>query len=104
MIVSITKLELKSYSKIVAFFGFNRKIIKELQASNCKQFKLSPNWNLGTWYTMTLWGNEADLLAFYRGGTHAIAMQEAANFSTNIKAIRVESDQLIHWKIAKKLF
>lgn len=53
---------------------------------------------------MTLWGNEADLLAFYRSGTHAKAMQEAANFSSNIKAIRVEGNQLIHWKIAKKLF
>jgi hypothetical protein len=104
MIVSITKLELKSYSKIFAFFGLNQKIIKELQGSNCKQFKLSPNWNLGTWYTMTLWGNEADLLAFYRGGTHAKAMQEAANFSTNIKAIRVEGTELINWKKAKKLF
>lgn len=104
MIVSITKLELKSYAKIFAFFVFNQKIIKELQGSNCKQFKLSPNWNLGTWYTMTLWENETDLFTFYRGGTHAKAMQEAANFSTNIKAIRVEGTELINWKKAKKLF
>jgi hypothetical protein len=104
MIVSITKLELKSYTKIVSFFGFNRKIIKELQASNCKQFKLSPNWNLGTWYTMTLWETEADLFAFYRSGTHAKAMQEAAKFSTNLKAIRIEGDEILKWKIAKKLF
>jgi hypothetical protein len=104
MIVSITKLELKSYAKIFAFFGFNQKIIKELQGSNCKQFKLSPNWNLGTWYTMTLWENETDLFTFYRGGTHAKAMLEATNFSTNIKAIRIEGDELVKWRKAKKLF
>lgn len=104
MIVSITKLELSSYLKIKAFFGFNRKIIAELQSSKCKAFKVSPNWSFRTWYTMTLWENETDLFTFYRGGTHAKAMQEAANFSTNIKAIRVEGTELINWKKAKKLF
>lgn len=104
MIVSITKLELSSYSKIIAFFGFNRKIIKELEASNCKQFKVSPNWSFRTWYTMTLWESEADLFAFYRNGTHAKAMQEAANFSTNLKAIRIEGTELLNWRMAKKLF
>jgi hypothetical protein len=103
MIVSITKLELKSYAKIVAFFGFNQKIIKELQGSNCKAFKVSPNWSFRTWYTMTLWESEADLLAFYRGGTHAEAMRQAANFSTNLKAFRTEGKHLISWNEAKQL-
>jgi hypothetical protein len=104
MIVSITKLELSSYLKIKAFFGFNRKIIAELQSSKCKAFKVSPNWSFRTWYTMTLWENEADLFAFYRSGTHAKAMQEAANFSTNLKAIRIEGTELINWRKAKKQF
>lgn len=52
---------------------------------------------------MTLWETEADLLAFYRNGTHAKAMQEAANFSTNLKAIRIEGTELLNWRKAKKL-
>lgn len=102
MIVSITRLELVSYSKIKSFFGFNRKIINELQASKCIQFKVTPNWNLRTWYTMTLWECEDDLLEFYRNGTHAQAMREAANFSKNLKATRIEGKTLIPWKDAKK--
>lgn len=103
MIVSLTQLELKSYVKLFAFFGFNRKIIAELQASKCKEFKITPNWSLGTWYTMTLWENEDDLFAFYRNGTHAEAMRQAANFSTNLKAFRMEGKHLISWNEAKQL-
>lgn len=102
MIVSITRLELVSYSKIKSFFGFNRKIINELQASKCLQFKVKPNWNLRTWYTMTLWECEEDLFEFYRKGTHAHVMREAANFSKNLKATRIEGKTLIPWKDAKK--
>ena len=87
-----------------AFFGFNQRILAELKTSNCKAFKVTPNWNLGTWYTMTVWESEADLFAFYRSGTHAKAMQEAANFSTNLKAIRIEGTELLKWRKAKKLF
>ena len=61
MIVSITKIELISYSKLIAFFKFNGQIIKELQQSNCKKHKVTGSWKLKVWYTMTLWENENDI-------------------------------------------
>ncbi len=104
MLLSITKIELKSRSKLIAFFKFNRKIIEDLKKSKCKQFKMSGSLNLKEWYTMTLWENETDLINFYRAGTHLEAMKVSKTFSTKIKSHRIAREVLIKWKEAKKLF
>ena len=104
MIVSITKIELKSYSKLIAFFKFNGNIINELKQSKVKKYKISGSWNLRDWYTMTLWDNENDLNHFYRNGTHLAAMKQSKNFSSKIQSNRIQKEDLIGWKEAKKLF
>jgi len=104
MIVSITKIELISYSKLIAFLKFNRQIIKELEQSNCKIFKLTGNWNLRVWYTMTLWDNENELNDFYRNGIHLEAMKNSKTFSSKIQSHRIQNDDLISWDESKKLF
>lgn len=104
MIVSITKIELLSYSKLLAFFKFNGQIIKDLQQTNCKKYKVTGNWNLKTWYTMTLWENENDINDFYRNGTHLEAMKQSKTFSSKIELKRKSHDQLMNWKEAKKVF
>jgi len=45
MIVSITKIELNSYSKLSAFFKFNGQIISDLKHSTCKKYKITGSWN-----------------------------------------------------------
>ena len=104
MIVSITKIELISYSKLIAFFDFNRQIINELKQSKCKKFKLTGSWNLKHWYTMTLWVNENDIDDFYSNGTHLKAMKQSKTFSSRIQSRRIDMDELISWGKAKKLF
>jgi hypothetical protein len=104
MIVSITKIELISYLKLVAFFKFNGQIIKELQLSNCKKHKVTGSWNLKVWYTITLWENENDLNVFYRNGTHLEAMKQSKKFSSKIQSHRKQNEDLMSWKEAKKLF
>lgn len=104
MIVSITKIELNSYSKIIAFFKFNSQIIAELKPSNCKKHKVTGSWNLKVWYTMTLWENENDINDFYRKDTHQEAMKQSSKFSSKIKSHRIQKEDLINWKEAKKLF
>jgi hypothetical protein len=104
MIVSITKIELLSYSKLLAFFKFNGQIIKDLQQTNCKKYKVTGNWNLKTWYTMTLWENENDINDFYRNGTHLEAMKQSKTFSSKIESKRKSHYQLMNWKEAKKVF
>lgn len=104
MIVSVTKIELISYSKLIAFFKFNGQIIKELQQSNCKNHKLTSSWNLKVWYTMTLWENEQDINEFYRKDTHLEAMKQSKNFSSKIQSHRIQKEDLMSWKEAKKVF
>jgi len=104
MIISITKIELKSYSTFIAFFKFNAQIINELKQSNCKKYKITANWNLKHWYTMTLWLSEEEINAFYRNGTHLEAMKKSRLFSSNIQSKRINREELISWKEAKKLF
>ena len=104
MIVSITKIELISYSKFIAFFKFNRQIINDLKQSKSKKHKTTGNWNLKDWYTMTLWENENDINDFYRNGTHLEAMKQSKTFSSKIRSKRIHDEDLISWKIAKKLF
>nr|WP_315165063.1 hypothetical protein [uncultured Flavobacterium sp.] len=104
MIVSITKIELNSYSKIIAFFKFNSQIIAELEHSNCKKHKVTGNWNLKVWYTMTLWENENHINDFYRNDTHQEAMKQSSKFSSKIESLRIQNEDLIPWKEAKKLF
>lgn len=104
MIVSITKLELISYSKLLAFFKFNGQIISELQKSKCLKHKITGNWNLKSWYTMTLWENENDINDFYRNGIHLEAMKQSKTFSKKIQSKRINNDSLVSWFEAKKLF
>lgn len=104
MIVSITKIELNSYSNLIAFFKFNGQIINELKASNCKKYKVTGSWNLKVWYTMTLWNTEDELNDFYRHGTHLEAMKQSRKFSSKIESHRIEHDDLMPWKELKKIF
>jgi len=104
MIVSITKIELISLFKLIAFSNFNRQIISELKQSKCKKYKLTGSWNLKDWYTMTLWVNKNDINDFYSNGTHLKAMKQSKTFSSRIQSKRIHKDELISWKKAKKLF
>ena len=104
MILSITKIELNSYSKLIEFFKFNGQIIDELKESECKSYKLTGNWNLKVWYTMTLWKNEKEIDTFYRSGKHLEAMKQSKKFSSKIQFKRINEVELISWKKGKKLF
>jgi hypothetical protein len=104
MIVSVTRIELISYSKLIAFFKFNGQIIKELQKTPCKKYQVTGSWNLKVWYTMTLWENEEDINDFYRNGTHLEAMKQSKRFSSKIQSHRIQKEDVMDWKEAKKLF
>lgn len=104
MIVSITKIELSSYSKLFAFFKFNGKIIAELKQSRCIKHKITGNLNLKVWYTMTFWENENDLNNFYRNSAHLDAMKQSKTFSSKIQSTRIPNKDLINWKKAKQMF
>ncbi len=103
MIVSITKIELKSYSKLFAYLKFNSQIFEGLKHSKCKKYKMTGNWNLKVWYTMTLWNDENEINDFYRNGKHLEAMKQSKIFSSEIKTKRIHKGNLIGWQEAKKI-
>lgn len=104
MIVSITKIELNSYSKLIPFFKFNGQIIAELKRSTCVAHKVTGSLNAKVWYTMTLWNTEQELNDFYRNGKHLEAMKQSKKFSSRIQSLRIQKDKLMGWAEAKKLF
>lgn len=103
MVISITKITLHNYRRFFSFFRFNGQIIKELQKSPCKDYKITGSWNLKTWFTMTLWEDNAAIDAFYKSGTHLEAMQKAHLFSSKISSKRTTGNELIPWKEGKKI-
>jgi heme-degrading monooxygenase HmoA len=52
---------------------------------------------------MTLWENENDITDFYRKDTHLEAMKQSKSFSSKIHSIRIQKEDLMSWKDAKKL-
>jgi hypothetical protein len=104
MILSITKIELISYSKLLAFFKFNGQIIEDLKQSKCKNYKVRGSWNLKIWYTMTLWENENEIYEFYLNGVHLEAMKQSKSFSSKIQSKRIEQSDLISWRDAINIF
>jgi hypothetical protein len=100
MPVSITKIELNSYTKLFAFLRLNSQIFEQLKKSKCIKYKAIPNWNLKNWYTMSIWNDENDINEFYRNGTHLEAMKQAKFFSSKLKSKRINGLEFPNWKKA----
>lgn len=77
------------------------KIIKQLKATSCKDFKKKGVWTKH--YTMTLWNNEAELKTFAKSGAHLEAMKISNKIAKEIRTITIDADSLPHWKDAENL-
>lgn len=101
MKATITSIELKGPFKFFALSARALKIIRQLKATNCKDFKKRGIWT--THYTMTLWNNESELKEFARSGAHLDAMKKSKEIAKEIRTITIETDTLPSWDEAKKL-
>ena len=101
MKITITSIELKGPLKFFALSSQALKIIKQLKASNCKEFKKRGMWTKH--YTMTLWNNENDINEFAQSGAHLEAMKISKLIAREIRTITIEADSLPSWTEAKKL-
>jgi hypothetical protein len=101
MKVTITYLELKGALTFFALSASAFKIIKQLKATNCKDFKKQGIWTKH--YTMTLWENENDLKDFARSGAHLEAMKQSKIIAKEIRTITIDGDKLPSWHEAKAL-
>lgn len=83
MIISITSIKLKGP---FAFFPFSMRamrVVQQVQATSCKEFKKRGIWT--THYTMTLWANEQDMSDFVRSKAHLEAMKASSRFAREIR-------------------
>lgn len=101
MKATITSIELKGAFSFFALSSSALKIIKQLKATNCREFKKRGIWTKH--YTMTLWNNEIELKEFAKSGAHLDAMKKSKNMAKEIRTITIETDTLPSWKEAMKL-
>jgi len=98
--VTITYIELKGPFKFFALSSQALQIIRQLKATDYKDFKKKGAWTKH--YTMTLWSNEEEMKAFVSSGAHLKAMQESRTIAKEIRSITITADVLPNWKEAKK--
>jgi hypothetical protein len=101
MKATITSIELKGPLKFFALSANALNIIKQLKATNCKDFKKRGIWTKH--YTMTLWNNESELKEFAKSGAHLEAMKKSKQIAKEIRTITIDTDTLPSWDEAKKL-
>lgn len=101
MKATITSIELKGPLYFFALSSSALKIIKQLKATNYREFKKRGIWTKH--YTMTLWNNESELKEFAKSGAHLDAMKISKNIAKEIRTITIETDSLPSWEEAKKL-
>ena len=101
MKATITSIELKGPLKFFALSSHALKILRQLKATNYKDFKKRGIWTKH--YTMTLWNSEQDLKEFAMSGAHLEAMKAGARIAKEIRTITIDTESLPSWTEAKKL-
>lgn len=101
MKATITSIKLKTPFKFFPLSMFALNILKQLQTTDCLDFKKQGIWTLH--YTMTLWEDEEQLKAFAKSGAHLDAMKKSATIAKEIKTITIDAEKLPDWKTAKAL-
>ena len=101
MKATITYIELKGPLKFFALSSKAFSIIKQLKATDYKDFKKKGIWTKH--YTMTLWNNEAELKEFAKSGAHLEAMKASSQMAKEIRTITIDADSLPNWKEAENL-
>ncbi len=101
MIVSITRLKLRSAWKLGSFMSYTAKAVQQLNKSKCVNFKA--NIGLTDHYTLSIWENRKDMLEFSRSGDHAKAVKNARRIASEIRIYEMEGNEFPNWKTAKSL-
>ena len=98
MIISVTSIHLKSPFAFFSLANKARLILKQLQHSNCRDFKKKGWWR--THYTLTTWEGEAEMKAFASKDAHLKAMKSSKDIADIIQVYTYEADELPSWKEA----
>ncbi len=98
MKIVITSIVLKNPLKIFAFGFYVFQIVKQLKTSNNIGFKNKGFWT--TFYTMTLWKDERDMILFASSGAHLESMKKSKTIANEIRTFTYDSESLPSWNEA----
>lgn len=101
MKATLTSIELRGPLKFFALSKEAMDVIRQLKATNCKDFKKRGLWTKH--YTMTLWNSEKELKDFAKSGAHLEAMKKSSHIAKEIRTLTIDTDVLPDWEKAKKL-
>ncbi len=101
MKVNITQVDLISPFHFFKLSWNAMFVMRQLKKTNYVDFKQKGLWMRH--YTMTMWHNDQDMVAFARSGAHLEAMKKSKSIARSIKSITIEADKMPDWKAAKKL-
>ncbi len=101
MKATITSIELKDPLKFFLLSVSALKIVKQLKATNFKDFKKRGVWTKH--YTITLWDSEKELKEFASSGAHMEAMKQSRKIAKEIRTITIETNELPTWNEAKRI-
>lgn len=101
MKATITSIELKGPLKFFALSATALRILRQLRATNCREFRKRGFWTKH--YTMTLWNNEKELEDFARSGAHLQAMKDSKIIAKEIRTLTIDANELPSWSEAKRL-
>lgn len=104
MIISITKLQLKSFWYLFDFFSHAHRSVDQVKsAAGLKHFDLKNNLGKLTFYTLTAWENETQMRSFMLSGYHKQAMKVTQNMAKKAISTHFESDKIPNWEEALKI-
>ena len=101
MKITITFIELKGPLKFFALSANSMRVVAQLRATNCKDFRSKGFWTKH--YTMTLWNSEEELKEFARSGAHKEAMKISGKMAKEIRTLTIDADKMPSWTEAKEL-
>jgi hypothetical protein len=101
MLISITRLRLKSPLQIPRLIRLSSTILKQLETTGCKGVKTHGLWK--NHYTMTEWESYEAMRDFATSGAHKEAMKMSKSLSEEILVLSLEQDTLPSWSEVKEL-
>ena len=100
MLISVTRLELRSFWKIFSFIALSGKAQRQAKKAEGNRSMAVSNRGFRYFYSLTSWDSKERMLDFMNSGAHEIAMKRSRELAKSVKSIHFESDTVPTWKDA----
>lgn len=102
-VVSVTRFELRAWWHLPAFHWAVLRAYRQAARADGMMGQRLARLGRGSYWTATLWRDEAALLAYRDSGAHRDAMRRTARWAREMASARAEGDALPTWDEARAL-